>query len=143
MRGIARRFRNGESGQALVEFALVLPLVLILVLGIMDFARAWNLHQVLTDAAREGARKAVIHDDTITKDSVLAAVGKIIGSGTYDPTKATVSFPDGFHTGQGNPGTVRITMPYRFGFIAPFVKLLSANGSNTMMLTTQATMRNE
>lgn len=143
MRGMVRRFRNGEGGQALVEFALVLPLLLLMVLGVIDFGRAWNLHQVLTDAAREGARKAVIFDPATTKDTVLAVVGAVIASGSYNPAKATVSFPDGFKGGRGNVTTVRISMNYRFGFLAPFVKLVKADGTNTMTLTTQASMRNE
>ncbi len=143
MRGMGRRFRKGEGGQALVEFALVLPLLLLMVLGIIDFGRAWNLHQVLTDAAREGVRKAVIFDPATTKDSVLAVVGAVIASGSYDPRKATVSFPDGFQAGRGKVSTVRIAMKYRFGFLAPFIKLASADGTDTMTLTTQASMRNE
>ena len=51
-----------RSGQALVEFALVLPALLILLMGIFDMARAWNVFEVLTDAGREGARRAVIDD---------------------------------------------------------------------------------
>ena len=45
---------RGDEGQALVEFALILPVILLLVVGMLEFARAWNLHQALTDAAREG-----------------------------------------------------------------------------------------
>ena len=56
------RVRFGRRGQALVEFALVLPLVLLLVVGMLEFARAWNLHQTMTDAVREGARRAVLAD---------------------------------------------------------------------------------
>ena len=57
---LARRFRRNERGQALVEFALVVPLLLVMVMAIIDFGRAWNLHQTITDAARTGARQAVI-----------------------------------------------------------------------------------
>jgi hypothetical protein len=56
------RGKLNRRGQALVEFALVLPLILLLVVGMLEFARAWNLHQTLTDAVREGARRALIHD---------------------------------------------------------------------------------
>ena len=49
-----------RRGQAVVEFALVLPLILIMVISVFEFARAWNIQQVLTDAAREGARVAVV-----------------------------------------------------------------------------------
>ena len=55
-----KRARDGERGQALVEFALILPVILLVMVGMLEFARAWNLHQVMTDAAREGARRAAI-----------------------------------------------------------------------------------
>ena len=55
-----RRSDDPRAGQALVEFALVAPILLLLLLGIVDFARAWNVYEVLTDAAREGAREAVV-----------------------------------------------------------------------------------
>ena len=54
--------RHGRTrrGQALVEFALILPILMILLMGIIEFGRAWNVKQVLTDASREGARLAVV-----------------------------------------------------------------------------------
>jgi Flp pilus assembly protein TadG len=52
----------------MVEFALVVPLLLTILVAIMEFGRGWNLQQVITDAAREGARRAVVRDgDTSTK----------------------------------------------------------------------------
>ena len=45
-----------DGGQALVEFALIMPFLLLFLVGIVEFGRAWNQHQVITDAAREGAR---------------------------------------------------------------------------------------
>ena len=48
--------RRDGRGQALVELALILPILLMLLLGIFEFGRAWNTKQVITDAAREGAR---------------------------------------------------------------------------------------
>jgi len=47
-----------ERGQSLVEMALVLPLLLLLVAGIIDFGRAYNNYIIITNAAREGARAA-------------------------------------------------------------------------------------
>ena len=57
---------RGRQGQAAVEFALVLPVLLLLMVGVLEFARAWNLHQTLTDAVREGARRALLARDTDT-----------------------------------------------------------------------------
>ncbi len=51
-----RTARHDERGQAIVEFAFVLPVLLLLLLGVIFFARAYNLQQVLSGAAHEGAR---------------------------------------------------------------------------------------
>jgi Flp pilus assembly protein TadG len=49
-----------DRGQAVVEFALVLPFLLLLALGVVEFGRAWMTMNILTSAAREGARIAAI-----------------------------------------------------------------------------------
>lgn len=56
-----RRWRAPRwmAGSQLLEFALVLPFLLVMVVGIIDFGQAYNLKQKLNDAAREGARFAV------------------------------------------------------------------------------------
>ena len=58
-----KRFLHAEKGQAMVEFALVLPLLLALLCGIVDFGWLYYNQITLNNAAREGARYAVIHYD--------------------------------------------------------------------------------
>ena len=53
------RHCRGRKGQALAEFALILPVLFLLIAGIIEFGRAWNIKQAVTDAAREGARYTV------------------------------------------------------------------------------------
>ena len=53
---------HDERGQALAEFAIVLPLILFFIAAILEFGRAWNIKQAVTDAAREGARYTVVMD---------------------------------------------------------------------------------
>ena len=141
MRYLARFGRN-ERGQALVEFALVLPILLILVLGIIEFGRAWNLHQTITHAAREGARTAAMFDASVTETQVEAEVKNSIAASGFNPDDADITF-DGFKAGRGLTVTVRIEMPFRFGLLAPFVSLASADGTGTVNLATYARMRNE
>ena len=47
---------QGERGAAIVEFALVVPVLLVLLLGIMEYSKAFNAQSSLAAAAREGAR---------------------------------------------------------------------------------------
>jgi Flp pilus assembly protein TadG len=72
---VLKKIRKLEKGQALVEFALVLPLLIMLVCGIMDFG--WLFYNVLSlqNACREGARKAVVIS---TSDSYKLDVEKKI-----------------------------------------------------------------
>jgi Flp pilus assembly protein TadG len=65
---------RGEAGAAAVEFALILPLLIFLVLGGMDFAHRFYMQHLITNASREGARYAA----------------KYTGTGT-DPTSTQVS----------------------------------------------------
>ena len=54
--GQLRRRGRGQEGAAAVEFALILPILLLLIAGIIDFGHYWYLGHVLSDASREGAR---------------------------------------------------------------------------------------
>ena len=55
--------RTDESGQTMVEMAIVLPVLLVVLIGIVQFGIAFNKYLTLTDAARAGARKAVVAHD--------------------------------------------------------------------------------
>jgi hypothetical protein len=52
---------RGESGQSMIEFALVLPVVLLVITGVFDVARAVWEENTLAYAAREGTRYAIVH----------------------------------------------------------------------------------
>lgn len=51
-----KRLGRGERGMQLLELALALPFLLVLIAGVVDFAQAWNMRQILANAARDGAR---------------------------------------------------------------------------------------
>ncbi len=137
-RSIGGRWRS-DAGQSLVEFALVAPILLFLILGTIDMARAWNAYQVITDAAREGARNVVIDDPTIDADSARVIMENALGRGRLDPASATITIVEG--PGRGDPATVQIQYPYTFRWIAPFISLVM--GSDTVTLNTVITMRTE
>lgn len=61
---IVRRLRRRDDGAAVVEFALVVPLMFLLVFGALSFARAYQRLNVLTGALREGARAGAALDGT-------------------------------------------------------------------------------
>ena len=73
MATLNRDRRRGESGQAIVELALTLPLLLLVVLGVFDFGLMFERFEVVTNAAREGARLAVLPDYTAAQAETHSA----------------------------------------------------------------------
>jgi len=137
-----RRVRRlgSESGQALVEFALVIPLLLLLILGLVDFARAWNTKQVLTDAAREALRSSVVANPNFTYNALVGLVDDALVRASLDPQRAQITV-DGWKAGSGTPARIRIDYEYDLGFFGPLVGW--ATGDQTLALSTSFVMRNE
>jgi Flp pilus assembly protein TadG len=122
----------------MVELALILPVILLLVVGMLEFARAWNLHQVMTDAAREGARRAVLANPVMDQDSVRAAMWRHLAQFGYDPDQSSVMSgttitPVANWKVSGENITVELALPYRF-WVLPW---------QAITMRTALTMRNE
>lgn len=121
--------RRDERGQALVEFALILPVFLLIVLGILEVARAVWQENTLAYAAREGTRYAIVHGagsespsgpgaSTYTAPDQDTAVGDVVRRAAIGVPSITVSvtWPDG-----NNQRNSRVTVAAS----APFVPLPS------------------
>lgn len=127
-----RKRRQAERGNVALEFALVLPVLLLFVGGIIDFGRAYWFKQTLTWASREGARYGSIlpkdeWDANSVKDRVISAVSK--GCGASISRENVVVIPE---TGPaaGQELTVTVTMPFSFQIIPYTISNLS--GQTTM-----------
>jgi Flp pilus assembly protein TadG len=134
-----------ERGQALVELALILPVLLLLIIGMMEFARAWNAKQVITDAAREGARLAVVQDGG-SQAEVRAAIQTALNRAGIPGPAATIQFdetpaPGGNWRRHGEIQQVYVAIDYRFSFLGPVIR--AATGSETITIRTLVAMRNE
>lgn len=137
----AFRWKKQEEGQALVEFALIAPILILLIVGVFEFARAWQSYQVITDAAREGARLAVIDDPTVTSDSVLNVVRAALGRAALDPGLIDSLSVTGFHTGRGNPTEIYLAYNHNWIWLRPLLGWFGSDGSVT--LRTNIIMRQE
>jgi len=72
------RDRRGERGAAAVEFALILPILILLVLGLIEFSRVYNIQISLSNAAREGARTMAVENSLpIARSAAIAAAPSI------------------------------------------------------------------
>jgi Flp pilus assembly protein TadG len=117
---------KGREGQALVEFALVLPVLILLLLGIVEFGLLLYNQQVITNASREGARYGIVaRIPRMPADSIEAVVDAYAGSrlitfGSGEP-QTDVSW-DG--TTFGDNLTVLVTFDYDFLVLPNFVGAL-------------------
>ncbi|MDH3271198.1 MAG: pilus assembly protein [Gemmatimonadota bacterium] len=131
---------RSEDGQALVEFALVIPVLLLLMLGLVEFSRAWNAQQVLTDVARESLRNSVVANGEFTYDEMRRQIDNALVRASLDPALADVTV-DGWKTGTGTPARIRIDYEFEFSFIAPLIGW--ASDDRSLVLSTSFVMRNE
>jgi Flp pilus assembly protein TadG len=99
-----------RRGAAIVEFAVVAPIFFVLVLGIIEFGRMVMVQQIITNAAREGARIAVLSNATTSQ--VTTAVTNYLSAGGVTGATTTVN-PDPPSTATyGSSVTVTVTVPF-------------------------------
>lgn len=143
IRGRADPLR-GSSGQSLAEFALVVPMLLLLVIGMVEFARGWMVKQVITNVAREGARLAVLPSST--QAQVAARIDSLLTDSGINPGNASVTLSVCDGTGcTGQPDVVQVQVPYQFTLVAPVLSLVCGGSCplGTVNLTSTSRMRNE
>ena len=128
------RLRSGSAdrGAAAVEFALLLPILLLIVFGIVDFGRAYNAQVTLTQAAREGVRLAALNQPNVVSRTQSAA---------YPLTGVSVSVT-ACTPGSTADAVVRTT--YSFSFVTPvgvIAGLFGHSFGGPITLTGQGVMR--
>lgn len=109
---------NSERGSAAVEFAILLPLLLLLVLGTIEFSRAYNAQITLTNAAREGVRvMAIANDPTAAKTAAKNAAASV--SATISNSDITLS-TNACSSGAQVTLTINYTLSTITGIAGPF-----------------------
>jgi Flp pilus assembly protein TadG len=110
-----RRLRD-ERGATAVEFAFIIPLLLVLVLGIAEFGRAFQVSGTLSAAAREGVRVMALQNDPA---AARAAVRNAATSLDPAVTNAQITITPASCPPTGNT-TVRLTVTYPMPFLTDF-----------------------
>ena len=148
MKNINTRVRRGERGSALIEAALTLPLLLLVSVGIFEFGRLFQTWQVLTNAAREGARIAVL-PGTASGD-VQARVRQYLQDGQLGGySSATINVDQAatiaVGAGTASASVVTVNYPYDFMVLNPVARLVVPNSSlgTPITISAAAEMRNE
>ena len=138
-----RRGWTSERGAELIEMAVAMPLLLLIVMGIVDFGFLFQRYLVLTNAAMEGARVAVLPGysmaDAQDRATTYARTGGVIGPVTA--LAAPLSLPGA--SGGSWPGVrVTVTHVYRYSYIGPIAGLFGGSFSS-VTLTAQSTVRRQ
>jgi Flp pilus assembly protein TadG len=146
MRSLLRRFRGEEAAQ-LVEFALVLPMLLLVVLGIAEFGFIFQRYEVVTNAAREGARMAVLPGyttaDVDARVRVYVTEGRVPTTSTNPAVAVTdVSIPIGGGLPPINAKRVTVTYTHGYTFVPKIAGWFGATYT-TVALKAVAEMRKE
>jgi Flp pilus assembly protein TadG len=135
-----------QEGQALIEAALTIPLLLLIAVGILEFGRAYQTWQIVTNAAREGARLAVVPSPV----DVEARVRAYLQDGQlpkYHTAAITINRNDTITVNGSSISASRVTIDYPFDFIVlkPVARLINGSSSlgNSLDMRASALMRNE
>jgi Flp pilus assembly protein TadG len=129
-----------------VEFAVVMPVMLLVLLGIIDFGLLFQQYQVVTNAAREGARIAVLpgYSATDVEDRVTQF---LTAAGLDEDATTTVLPPVVVPLSTAGPCLrmvpVTVTYPHSFSFIGGIASYFGSSDFTTTTLQATATMRNE
>lgn len=121
-----------NSGQTLVEMAILLPVLVALIFGMTDFARVLNGYLVATEASREGARVAAL-----SGNDAAVALAVTNAAPSLDPARLTVTTVPATRT-RGD--AVTVTVIYNIDIITPLVNTML---TNPMPITSQTIMRVE
>lgn len=150
MRGFQRvrtAVRNSEAAQTLVEFSLVLPIFLLLLFALVDFGRAFFSWQVVTNAAREGARAGAVQSDAATIDTKMyqsfCSSWPDASSCALDVSKISIVKTNV----QGARGSeVSVQMSFNFDYVTPIGPMLGFIGGGALAeptITSTTSMRLE
>jgi Flp pilus assembly protein TadG len=121
------QFKN-ESGQTLTEFALVLPILALLLFSVIQFGIAFNNHITLTDAVRAGARKGAV---ARRLQNPQAAVTSSVRNAATDLKSSDLQITVTSTWAQGSDVTVTATYPYSINLLGVVVKSGRMHSSTT------------
>jgi Flp pilus assembly protein TadG len=122
--------RSGLRAQAIVEFALILPVFLLIVMMVVDLGRAFSTYDAIANAAREGARSCALFKDSA---GATARVTSELGSG-FSPT-VTFSPACSSTLVAGTSVTVKVQTTFQ-----PITVVISQITGNSIILQASATM---
>jgi Flp pilus assembly protein TadG len=121
---IFKKFRKSrEQGQTMAEFALVLPVLAILLFGVIQFGIVFNNYLAVTDAVRAGARQAAVARYLPAGDREAVVEAKVYASAdSLDESKLDVTVTPSDGWAPGSDVTVEASYPYSINLLGKVVK---------------------
>lgn len=133
------RLVRRTEGAAAVEFAIVLNILLVLLVGMIDFGHAWFMRQIVTNASREGARLGVVYQaPAITTPQIETRVRDYLKSAGLNDPSTTVQVT-GAGGASGNQLTVKVNTIKTWWIINKFIPGLGEK----IQVSAQTSMRLE
>jgi Flp pilus assembly protein TadG len=140
---LSRRARCGRRGATTTELALVLPIILLLILGMVDFALVMYAYGTVSEAARTGARYAIVHGSAagtpVGPTANNATVAGVVKANVPALDTSQVTVASSWGNGNNDPGSpVTVTVTYNCSLTAG--KMIGCNsvtvsGTTTMLIT--------
>ena len=141
-RGKAGFFSAAEDGVVAVEFVILFPLFMLIILGIVEFGHLFYMRHTLTNASREGARAAVVYTTgdrkTFAETTAKAAVAKYLTDTKFMGTVPPATVVAGTKTGD----LVTVTVSSNNGLLL-LDKIVPAIGDKVKTVSAETSMRME
>ena len=132
--------QQNERGAAAVEFALLLPVLLTILYGIIEFGMIMYGREVVTNASREGARAGIIQVSPKPTSGQITAIATNYLTGTgINPSQVTVTVTG---AGGASPTMLTVTATYNYPWLVPYIPAVLGLPS-PLPITMSTTMRNE
>ncbi|TQS40725.1 TadE/TadG family type IV pilus assembly protein [Cryptosporangium phraense] len=125
-RGGRRSSSGSDRGAAAIELAIILPIMLVMIFGVIDFGRLISAQATLSDAAREGARALAFNQDaTLRAQKVTGTTGTTVTASVPCPTSGSTA-----------ASTATVTVSQTFTYLTPILTLLGGSGTTKTITAT-------
>lgn len=132
--------RLNERGVAATEFAIILPVLLLILFGIIEFGMLMYSRALLTNASREGARAGIVQGPPKRTEAEIIAIARAYFSGTgINSNNVTITV-----TGEllASPNNLTVNASYPYNFLIPYFPM-AVGLPNPLTLTAQTVMKHE